>query len=250
MIRTWTLAAFVGLLATGALAETLVERLLKEYEAVQTLTCDLRRDNEAGADKMRFLSRIYYARPDRLHVENTAPIERTIVSDGTNFFSYIDGDPKGFSRPVDKLDVEMLRSLRKVPGTAMDHLLRLKDVPETELPATAEFPVRRGYDAGKVFAVLSMDASNRLARIEFYTAADQKNLTGQYDYSAFQEVVPGVWIPCLHQGVMRVAGQETRETTRVSNLSVNTPIAEGLFVPAPYFKGVEFVDSFKAIYEM
>lgn len=249
MIRTWALAALVGLAATGVLAETLVERLIKDYEAVQTLTCDLRRDNEAGADKMRFLSRIYYARPDRLHVENTAPIERTIVSDGTNFYSYIAGDPKGFSRPVSELDVEMLRSLRKVPGTAMDHLLRLAGVSETELPATAEFPVRRGYDAGKLFAVLSTDASNRLARIEFYTSADQKTLTGQYDYSAFQEVAPGVWIPCLHQGAMRVAGQETRETTRVSNLSINTPIGNGLFIAAPYFKGVDFVDSFKTIYE-
>ena len=249
MTRTILLAFIVCFASAGARAETLVARLLKDYEAVQTLTCDLRRDNESGPDKMRFLSRIYYARPDRLHVENSAPIERTIVSDGATFYSYIQGDPKGFSRPVDKLDAEMLRSLRKVPGTAMDHLLRLENTPETELPGTAEFPVRRGYDTGKLFAVLSVDASNRLARIEFFTSADQATLTGQYDYSAFQEVAPGVWIPCLHQGLMRATGQETRETTRVSNLSVNTPIAEGLFVPAPYFKGVEFVDSFKAIYE-
>jgi len=249
MIRAFLLALLVQLAATAACAETLVAKLIKDYEAVQTLTCDLRRDNESGPDKMRFLSRIYYARPDRLHVENSAPIERTIISDGTNFYSYIQGDPKGFSRPVSQLDAEMLRSLRKVPGTAMDHLLRLENVPETELPATAQFPVRRGYDTGKLFAVLSLDASNRLARIEFYTAADQATLTGQYDYSAFQEAAPGAWIPCLHQGLMRATGQETRETTRVSNLSVNTPIAEGLFIAAPYFKGVEFVDSFKAIYE-
>lgn len=138
MIRAFLLALLVQLAATAACAETLVAKLIKDYEAVQTLTCDLRRDNESGPDKMRFLSRIYYARPDRLHVENSAPIERTIISDGTNFYSYIQGDPKGFSRPVSQLDAEMLRSLRKVPGTAMDHLLRLENVPETELPATAQ----------------------------------------------------------------------------------------------------------------
>jgi hypothetical protein len=143
----------------------------------------------------------------------------------------------------------MLTNLRKVPGTAMDHLAKLKGVAETNLDATAEFPERKGYDAGKVFVVLSMDATGRLARIEFFATPKMKEKTAQYDYSDFQQVADGAWIPCLHQGIFNNAGVEARETVRVDNLSVNKPIPQNLFVAGPFFKGIEFAGSFEDIYK-
>jgi hypothetical protein len=71
----------------------------------------------------------------------------------------------------------MLIALRQVPGTAMDHLQRLQGLAETNLPAAEGFPVRRGYDTGKTFVVLALDASNRLARIEFFATAKQQQRT-------------------------------------------------------------------------
>jgi hypothetical protein len=242
-------AWLLGLGLSVARAETAAEQLLSGYEKIHTVTCEVRRDIQSGAGKMRMLSRVYYQRPDRLHVDNSAPIPRRIVADGSMFYSYAEGDPKGFSRPIEKLDEDMLINLRKVPGTAMDYLLRLRGVAETNLPATAEFPVRRGYATPKVFAVLSLDATGRLARLEFYATPEMKVRTAQYDYSAFQEAVPGVWIPCLHQGTLTVGGAESQETTRINNLSVNTPVAPALFVAAPFFKSVKFVSSFDEIYQ-
>ena len=246
------LSLAMGLLLAGSLgparSETLVERLLQGYESIQTVTCELRRDVVSPSGKLRMLSRVHYQRPDRLHVENAAPVHRRIMADGTTFFSYADGDPKGFSRPIEQLDEAMLIGLRKVPGTAMEYLLRLRGVAETNLPATAEFPVRRGYAAPKVFAVLSLDATGRLARIEFFATPEMKTQTAQYDYSAFREVLPGVWLPCLHQGHLNLGGAESLETTRVDNLSVDAPLAPSLFVAGPFFKGVKFVPSFEDIY--
>ena len=237
-------------LSRGAGAQTLAQKVLAGYDSVQSVSCEVRRDTEAeGGASMRTLSRVYFQRPDRLHVENFTPVKRRIVADGATFFSYIEGDPKGFSRPVANLDEEMLIQLRKIPGTAMDHLLKLKDAAETDLPATVEFPVRRGYDMSKLFVVLSMDATGRLARIEFFDSVTMKNKTGQYDYSAFQQAAEGVWFPCLHRGSIWFGGVETRETTRVDNLAVNQPVQQNLFVAAPFFKGVEFVDDFSRIYE-
>ena len=248
MIKLVYVIAVVAMLSNRASAQTLAERILASYDPVKSLSCEIRKDGEAGGRTMRMLSRVYYEKPDRLHVDQPAPIPRRIVADGTTFYSYIEGDPKGFSRPIEKLNEEMLINLRKVPGTPMDHLARLKGVAETNLAATAEFPERKGYDAGKVFVVLSMDTTGRLARIEFFATPQMKDKTAQYDYSEFQQVAGSVWIPCLQQGILNNAGVEARETVRVDNLSVNKPIPQNLFVAGPFFQNVEFVDSFDGIY--
>ena len=232
-MKIFRVGLLVAVMGAGTLrAETVAEQLIAGYERVQSVSCEIRRDMETSARKMRWLSRVYFQRPDRLHVDNSAPLPRRIVADGTNFFSYAEGDRKGFSRPIAQLDTDMLISLRKIPGTAMDHLLR-----------------RRGYAAAKTFVVLSLDASNRLIRVEFFATAEQRQKTAQYDYSAFQEVAPGAWIPCLHKGVFNLGGVESYETTRVNNLAVNQAIPPKLFDHDLFFQKVEFVGSFEEIYK-
>ena len=59
-------------------AETLVTRLLAGYDRIQTVSCNVRRESESSAAKGLTLSRVYYQKPDCLHVENFQPeIERT-----------------------------------------------------------------------------------------------------------------------------------------------------------------------------
>jgi hypothetical protein len=226
---------------------TLAERLLTGLDPVQSVSCRVRKDTKTAAGTVRTLSRVYYQRPDRLHVDNYSPVARTIVSDGANFASYAQGDPKAFLRPVEKLDTEMLIQLRKVPGTAMDHLAKLRGVAETNLPPQ-DLAERKGYDAGSVFVVLGADATGRLARIEFYSTSSMKDKRGQYEYSDFQEVAGGAWIPCAHHGEFEIGGAKSEETVRIDNLTVNKPIAPNLFVIGNFVKDVEFVSSFEEIY--
>lgn len=229
-------------------AETLVDKLLAGYDTIQSVTCEVRRDAESGKNKVKALSRVYFQHPDKLHVDNVTPLPRRIVSDGTTFFSYVEGDAKGYSRPVDKLEADMLISLRKVPASAMDHLLRLKGMAETNLPGAAGYPVRKGYDAGKLFAVLSLDTSNRLARIEFFTSATLEKKTAQIDYSNFVEAMPGIWLATLHQSVFWMGGTESRETSRFDHVTINQPIAQDMFKASLFFKNVDFVQSFEQMY--
>lgn len=237
------------ILALPLSAETLVDSLLSGYGKIQALSCEVRRDGESGGNRVRTLSRVYFQRPDRLHVENVSPISRRIVADGTNFFSYVEGDPKGFSRPVERLEKDMLIGLRKVPATAMDHLLRLQGMPETNLPPAAGFPVRRAYDTGKMTAVLSLDASNRLARIEFFADREMTQKTARTEYSNFSEPLPGVWLSALHQTVVWMGGAESRETSRFDHIAVNQPIAPNLFNAALFFPKVNFVSTVEQMYE-
>ena len=234
--------------ATMNSASTLVDQLITGYETVQSVSCEVRRDAESGGQKVRALSRVFFQKPDKLHVDNVTPIPRRIVSDGITFFSYLEGDPKGYSRPVNKLEPDMLFSLRKVPATAMDHLLRLRGTTETNLPPSEAYPVRKGYDTGKMFAVLSLDQSNRLARIEMFTSSDLKQPIARIDYSNFTQVSPGIWLSGLQQSSMWMGGAESKETTRFDHLAINQPIAQDLFKPSLYFKNIEFVPSFEEMY--
>lgn len=245
----------IGMLAMGlavgaARGETVRERVLKSYDAVQSLSCEIRRDTPLpDGQTLRMLSRVYYQRPDRLHVENFSPVKRRIVSDGAVFRSFTEGAPRGFSRPVAELNEEMLRNLRMVPGSAANMLDVLSESTEVPLEPTAEFPVRAGYDNGKSFAVLSLDKSGRLARFEIYSSSAMTDLSTQTDFSAFQEVAPGVWIACLQQAKISLQGMERTETTRVDNVVANGEIPSSLFESAAFFPGVEFVDSFENIGE-
>lgn len=249
MMKKLMMGWMVMLMMAGEGAgETVAERLLAGYEAIETLSCDFRRDTKSPAATGRRLSRVYYQRADRLHVDNFAPIRRRIVSDGTNFFSYIEGDPKGFSRPVTELDGEWLASLRNVPGTPMEHLVNLRGLPEEELEGDETYPVRRGYRAERVYAVLSLDAGGRLALIEFFASDNRQIKTAGYRYSGFVEAAPGVWISTLIEATLWINRDEIKETSRLSNLSVNEPVAASLFVPGNFFEGVEFTSRLEDIY--
>ena len=250
-MRRWMVWMGMLVLAAGAArAETVLERVLKPYDSVQSLSCDIRRDTPLpDGDTLRMLSRVYYQRPDRLHVENASPVQRRIVCDGTVFRSYTQGAPKGFSRPVKELNEEMLRNLRMVPGSAANLLEVLKDAPENPLEPTAEYPVRAGYKMGNSYAVLSLDEMGRMARFEIYSSAALTDLLTRTDFSAFQEVAPGVWIACLQQARLTVQGAERTETTRVDNLVANGEIPASLFDAGAFFTGVEFVDDFEKIGE-
>jgi len=234
--------------AAPCTAGPVVDALLAQYDAVQTLSCSVRREVEHDGNTSRILSRVFYQRPDHLHVQNFSPVRRRYIADGERMYYHIEGDEKGFSRPISELNNDWLISLRSLPGTAMDHLYRLKDARETPAEPTPEFPVRTACRTEKAYAILSQDAEGRLARIELFTTPDFTMKKAQFDYSRFYEGTPGVFIPCLHQATLNLGDLETRETSRFDNMTVNTTLSPQLFTPAPYFKDVLFEDDFKKIY--
>lgn len=75
-MRAWMIGVVTWMVVTGGgHAETVRERVLAAYDAVQTLSCEIRRDTPLpDGQVLRMLSRVYYQRPDRLHVENFSPV--------------------------------------------------------------------------------------------------------------------------------------------------------------------------------
>lgn len=222
-------------------------RLLARLGAIRTVACEVRRETETGAGRLVLLSRVFYQRPDRLHVENYAPVRRRIVCDGTNFVSHVEGQPRAFARRVDELSPEMLAELRREPGTAADQLLRLRDLPESVLPSPGPGRTRLGYAGARVFTVLELDARDRVASVTFHADRGTAETLGEVVYDDYREVLPGCWVAMKQDGWSRAGGVERRERVRVSRFEVNTPLAPGLFRPAAFVPDVEFVDTFEAL---
>lgn len=227
-------------------AETLVDQLLERYGRIDSVTGEVRRDMSNADGQLRWLSRVYFLRPDRLHVENISPLPRRIISDGTTMYQHNEGHPRGFRKPIVELDEGMRHGLRKVPGTLMEHLFRLEGLSEEALPpGTGPFPERCAYDAGSVHVVLHVDEALRLGRVEFYADAERLTLTGEIDCEGFVEVLEGVWIPMHHRSRFIAGGRESRETTRISNYHVNQPIPGHLFNAEAFFHDVNWVSRFE-----
>ena len=251
-MRTIICALFISIFSVSLVhAETQVQRLLAAYESVTNLTLEIRRDTPLdGGKNIRMLSRVYFQRPDKLHVENFSPVKRRTISDGAVFRQYTEGASKGFSRPVEKLDATMLTNLRMLPGSNANFLEPLRELEEVAVAPTAEFPLRVGYDnAGKSFTVLSFDSANRLAKFEIFSSPDMTDSHITAVYSNFQEVAPNVWLARTQEQTVIMQGFTRRESVRLDTISATAPIPASLFDASAFFKNVEFVDSFDKIVE-
>lgn len=242
-------ACLAGGFVSDGNSQGTVSNLLARYDTLDSVVCDVRRDVESGGQRGRRLSRVAFERGGRLHVENLAPLRRRIVCDGTNFFSHAEGDPLGFSRPVAGLDEPMRIGLFAVPGTPMEHLLRLKDRTETLLPDAPEWSRRVGVQGDPLYAILCFDAEDRLVRVELFPDAGARQPDAVWTYEGFVDPGGGAWIASVHRTEVRAGdGESVRETARFDNLRVGAAIDDSMFDPLRHFSGVTFTNTFEAIY--
>ena len=59
-------------------AELTLEQFCRSYTNIHTVSCMVRKTTELQGHTAKMLSRVYYQRPDRLHVENIVPLRRRI----------------------------------------------------------------------------------------------------------------------------------------------------------------------------
>lgn len=226
-----------------------VDRMLDEYSKVKTVTCQIRRTKEGDLGKMKFLSRVYWTADHQLHAEGISPLKRRTIVDGRSLWQHAEGDPKGFSRPIDQLSDQMRISLEMVPGTAMDHLLRLKGMEESVLPADESGARRIAIQLEKQYVVMTIDAAGRLSSLQFFSSADMTTRLASYRYSDFSEAIAGVWVPMTHAIEMNGTNGSFQEIVKVDRFIANEPIAGSLFIASSFFdKDVDFVDDFAKIY--
>lgn len=231
-----------------ARADDVLDKLIADLDRIRSVSCEVERVTEGEEGKLRLLSRVFYQHGRRLHVENVKPARRRIITDGTTLYFKADLLETGFSAPLDELEKQDFwrDQIRRIPGTASDHLWRLasEKVEGEKLDPEPGLPVRRGYAAARLYAVLSLDDQGRLARVEYFRDTSRRDRTAVFDYSEWKDGGDGIWVAQVHKAVLKSGAGEVTENTRVLNLKLNQPVADSLFDPRLYFEGVKFVPDY------
>ncbi len=225
-------------------AESWVERLIATHAPIESLRCEIRRERTVEGKTFTRVSRVWYARGKRLRVETLAPLPTRVLADGTTLYKWLDDKPEGVSMPISEAPENEQVQLEQVPGTPEEYLFRLRGAPEEHLAPTPEYAVRIGCHPPHPhpYTVLSLDASNRLVRLEYFGPNGGTNRLLLALFSNWSEVLPGVRIPCLHQiTIWGSDGVPIEETVRVSRLRANEPIPPDEFDVSRHAFSVRFI---------
>jgi len=244
MRSAWMMAALVvaGTAMGEDVAIPLVDRLIEANGKIQSMRCDIRREVEVKDRLVSTLSRIWFARPDHLHVETVTPNPRRIVVDGEAIYKWIDGQSEGVRIPLAEAPEAELLQVRRLPASGEEYLLRLKGAPETPLPAEDGFTVRRAYTpaAPHPYTIVALDEEGRLARIELFNPEDHSHRLSRVDFGGWKDI-GDFWIATVQ--LTEARGRDNvalYETLRVSQLKINETIDPTQFEAATWAKGVAF----------
>jgi len=238
------LAVCVWLPAQAGEEGNTVKSLLEANQAVQSMSCEVRRESRLGGQTVSTLSRVWFARGDRLMVETQTPLPRRILVDGTTIYKWVEGQESGVRIPIEKASAGETVQLRRVPGTGEEFLLRLRNLPEETLPAQDGLPVRRGYTppAPAPYTVIALNAQGRLASVEFFDADTRATRLLTARFLDWREAAPGCWFARVQKTETHGQSGVVREdVVRVSRIVPNGPANSSRFDVSQQAIGVSFI---------
>jgi len=243
------LGVFLAQSSCFAKTLTLAQQLLQFYEKIETISCEIQKVTK-GDSTIRMLSRVIYKHPNHINIENISPTRRRIIVDGKRLYYYQKNATKGFSKPIEELNETWMASVRNIPGTPVEHLYKIKDIPENKIPGNKDYTIRVAYITDLICVVLSCNNPYLLEQIDFFRDKTMTNKFAQYKYSKYYEKNGEYAIPCLHEGYMILPdGKKIVENRYIHNLEVNKPINNNLFNANLFFKDVDFVDDFSKTFQ-
>ncbi len=229
--------------------QTLAVKLLDGFKEIRSVSVSVRKDSSIGGIKApTLLSKVYFVAPDKLYVENISPFRRYIISDGSFFYLAHNDFNKVLKMPLEKLEGEWKLMQETIPGTPMEHLLRLKGVAERVIPDQDGLTCR-AYDVKtNLSLVLYCNNAGQLVKMDYYYDNSLSKKKASYEFSQFVEVKAGVWLATLHKAKGYFSDGEYTETKRFDNILINTEISPSIFEAERYFKGKTFVGNMEEFF--
>ena len=226
--------AAVRAAAAGSVLEVppaeVLPALAATYDAVTNVVCTVRREAAGAPDAM--VSRVSFARGDRLRVETLAPESALTVADGTNVWVRGPGEKAPSRTPLAAYADAQLVFVRAVPATAETNLRALDPATARDLPAEppyarrvafrAVLPGRPASDAAPEVLV-SFDEAGRVARLDPPGGAPALFFEDPF------EPLPGAW---FFRRVVAAAGGDRTRPQMVSSferIRVNEPLPADSF---------------------
>jgi outer membrane lipoprotein-sorting protein len=236
-------AAITASSASCMAQEINIDALLKDYQSLESVSCSVRKTSKAGGQTVLMLSRVHFKRGGFIHVENVSPSKRRIIADGEKLYYHAANASKGFSKPVAELDDDWTSSLITVPGSPVDHLVKMKSMKPGEQKKNGDLRVK-AFHGDKNHVVLTMDSKGRILSLEFFKNADLKERYASYKYSDFIEA-GSTWLALKHEAeIMFPDGSKATEAKQFDNLSVNSALPDKLFDHSLFMQDLEFTSDF------
>ena len=225
-------------------ATNALDAVSARYAAVTNVECTVRRAVSAdgrGGGSAEAVSRIAWARGNRLNVRKMAPEKRRTVIDGQTVWTAAEGEKEPVTFPVaDQLPTQA-SNLRAVPASPEESLSPLDPASAEDIvPAAAPYARQIAFhfaetNATSAVAVVSFDADGFVARLEAFTDEARVGLVFTTDFSAPVDPVPGVRLFRKIETVSTIEGRTVRAVSTFSQLRVNEALPPSIFDPKAFF---------------
>ncbi len=204
------------------------------------MTCTVRREVPINGRKVSVVSRVAFARGNRMNVETLSPSRRRFVMDGEFVWGKEEDEKAPTKTAISKVAPNQLANIRSVPGSPEEILAPYgaADVIEDIVPAARPYArqVRFRFPKARVPAsIVSFDDLGRVARIE--TFADDA-CTTTYSIVVFNsplEIIPGVWLFRTQKMETFLEGRSIQATSRFDDIRVNETLPASMFDHEAFF---------------
>jgi outer membrane lipoprotein-sorting protein len=229
----------------AAAAAEVLDAVHAQYAAVSNVSCTVRREAADGrGGKAESMSRIVWARGDRMNVQMLKPAARRTVIDGETIRIKGPRDEAPAIYHVTNQTPSQVANLRSVPGSPEELLAPLSGLLATSSGAKPPFArtvtfMDKGPDGTPAFplATVSFDDLGRVGRIDFPPPPDDAEdaATSTITFHGAFEALPGVWLFRRVETETNLGGRSLRTVSRFDKFSVNGELPASLFDPKAFF---------------
>lgn len=242
-----TLAA-AQMCARPALLDTPASNVLAavraQYSAVSNLTCTVRREAATGkGGKSEMMSRVAWARGDRMNVQIVMPVQRRVVIDGVTVQVKAAEDESPAVYQVTNQTATQFANLRSVPGSPEEMLAPFANMSAIDRPAKTPFARSVAFSSTEtnghivVAATVSFDNLGRVARIDFFPDGpdDAEHPRSSAVFLGAFEARPGIWLFRRVETETFLSGRTIKTVSRFDKFEVNGNLPDSLFDPKSFF---------------
>jgi len=228
----------------AAPATNVLAAVSARYAAATNVACTVRRGIAVGGKdggSAEGVSRVVWARGNRLNVQKVAPERRRTVIDGTTVRTAAEGEKEPIAFPVADQLPSQAANLRAVPGSPEKELAILDPATAEDVAPAAEPFARQvsfrfaATNAPNAVAVVSFAADGSVARLEAFDDAARSRPAWSTEFLSPAELLPGVPFFRKIETTSVVDGRTVRATTSYDRLRVNEDLPPSVFDPKAFF---------------
>lgn len=215
-----------------------------QYAPVSNVTCTVRREAADGkGGKIETMSRVAWARGDRINVQSLKPFERRTVIDGITVQIKSANDEAPAIYQVTNQTPTQFANLRSVPGSPEEMLATLDGMATADRPAISPFARTVAFSSTEadgnviVAATVSFDDIGRVAKIVFFPdgPSDAEHPRSSIAFKGAFEALPGVWLFRRTETEAVFGGRTVGLTSRFDKFEVNCDLPALIFDPRSFF---------------